>query len=377
MQENPFMITERVVPRYFCDRKKESEQLIRYITNRNNVVLISPRRIGKTGLIQYCYGQPKIKDNYITFYIDILSTNNLQEFVFVLGKRIYSKLQPLGEKVVRKLVQTVKSLSTKIGFDAMTGLPVLNFQLGDITNPEHTLEEIFEYLNTSEKRCIVAIDEFQQISKYPEKGVEALIRSHLLEINNCNFIFSGSEHHLLSEMFIDSSRPFYQSSSILELSAIPEEIYCDFIVEMFKFKNKYITREMAEEIYRIYEGNTFCIQKICNVLFSLTPEGGEPDDEMLQRAEEEVLYSYDTLFRERLNTMTQRQKELLFALAAEGKVEQIVSTDFIRRNSLSSVSSVQSSLKSLMNNGVVGKEGRYYLINDRFMARWLRINYCY
>lgn len=375
MKENPFIVTEKVIPKYFCDRKKESEQLIRLLLNRNNVVLFSPRRIGKTGLIQYCFEDESIKKEYNTFYIDILSTTNLQEFVFLLGKRIYSKLQPLGEKVIKSFLSTLKSLSSNIGYDVVTGLPSLNLQLGNIKHPEYTLEEIFTYLDNAGKPCIVAIDEFQQITKYPEKGVEALLRSHILQINNTRFVFSGSEMHLLGEMFGNYSRPFYLSASMIELFPIPKDIYVEFIQKMFDQGRRSIDKKFAEEIYELYDGNTFCIQKICNEIYSHTPEGGSPEKKLMENAIDEILFSYDTLFRERLSRLTPRQKELLFAIAKEKKVELITSMEFVTKNALSSVSSVQSALKSLMNFNIIGKEKGAYMVEDRFFSQWLRKNY--
>ena len=376
MEENPFTITEKVIPKYFCDRKQESAQLIKLLTNRNNVVLISQRRIGKTGLIQYCFEQKALKRSHYTFYIDILSTTNLKEFTFLLGKVIYEGIRPLGKRMISSFFSIVKSLSTKIGFDPLSGLPSLNIQLGDITQPEFTLKEIFEYLNSAEKPCIVAIDEFQQISKYPEKGVEALLRSHLLQINNCRFIFSGSEQHLLAEMFLKSARPFYMSASILELKVIPRDVYVDFILKMFKQGDKLISNDFAGEIYDTFEGYTFYVQKVCNIVFASTKKGESATKEMFYMALNEILYSYDTLYREQLSRLSTRQKELLFAIANKGRIDKITSTEFIRENSLSSASSVQTSLKSLMKSGVVVSLEKSYWIDDRFFSLWIKRNYC-
>ena len=377
MEENPFTITEKVIPKYFCDREKESEQMIRLLTNRNNVVLISQRRIGKTGLIQFCFDNEIIKKNYFTFYLDILSTTNLQEFTFTLGKVVYDRIRPFGKRMLDSFISIVKSLAAKVGYDPLNGTPTLNFQLGDISHPEYTLKEIFQYLGGTEKPCIVAIDEFQQISKYPEKGVEALIRSHLLQINNCRFIFSGSERHILSEMFMSSARPFYLSASIIELKVIPRNIYVDFIVKMFKNGHKDITKEYAEKIYDSFEGYTFYIQKICNLIYSFTKKDESTDNKFYDLALEEVLYSYDTIFREQLSKLSTRQKSLLFAIAIEGKVDKITSTEFIHAHTLSSASSVQTSLKSLMKSGIVASFNKSYWIDDRFFCLWIRKNFGY
>ena len=85
---NPFIVTGKIEPEYFCDRVKESERLVKSLTNGNNLVIISPRRMGKTGLIRFCYEKPEIKEEYYTFFIDILHTSSLREFTYLLGKEI-------------------------------------------------------------------------------------------------------------------------------------------------------------------------------------------------------------------------------------------------------------------------------------------------
>lgn len=375
MIENPFIITEKVIPKYFCDRKNESEEMIRLLTNGNNVVLISGRRIGKTGLIQFCFEKPLVKKNYITVFVDILSTSNLQEFTYLLGREVFSAVKTGGMNVLRSFLEIVKSISGKIGFDPISGLPTFNLQLGDISRPEYTLKEIFQYLSKAPKPVIVAIDEFQQIANYPEKKVEALIRSHLLDINNVRMIFSGSERHILAEMFSSGSRPFYQSASIMELPAIDKDIYVEFIRRMFKAGNKDITEELAERIYDRFDGVTFYVQRICNGLYSATEEGSATNERILELTLAGILSSYSVIYRMRLSRITLRQKELLLAIAKEGKVEKITSVEFIRKYSLSSASAVQTALKSLMKSELVVKAEDGYVIDDLFLRLWLNRNY--
>ena len=163
---NPFIVTGKIEPEYFCDRVNESARLIKSITNGNNLVIISPRRMGKTGLIQFCYDKPEIANEYYTFFIDILHTSSLREFTHLLGRAIYDTLLPRSRKMATLFIQTIKSISGKFGFDPITNMPTFNVELGDIEQPEYTLDEIFQYLANADKPCIVAIDEFQQIAKY-------------------------------------------------------------------------------------------------------------------------------------------------------------------------------------------------------------------
>lgn len=112
---------------------------------------------------------PEIKNEYYTFFVDILHTSSLKEFTYVLGKEIFETLQPLSRKMTVSFMQALKSISGKFGFDALTGLPTFSIELGDIERPEFMLEEIFGYLEKADKPCVVAIDEFQQVAKFPEK----------------------------------------------------------------------------------------------------------------------------------------------------------------------------------------------------------------
>ena len=157
---NPFIVTGKIDPEYFCDRVNESARLIKSLVNGNNMVIISPRRMGKTGLIRFCYEKPVIKEDYYTFFIDILHTSSLKEFTYILGKEIYETLVPRSKKMTSLFIQTMKSISGKFGFDPLTNLPTFNIELGDIERPEYTLEEIFRYLAAADKPCIVGIDEF-------------------------------------------------------------------------------------------------------------------------------------------------------------------------------------------------------------------------
>ena len=375
MAINPFIITEKIIPQYFCDREKESAQLTKLLVNGNNVVLISPRRMGKTALIQFCYNNSILKKEFITIYVDILSTTNLKEFTFLLGREIFESVKSRGVKVWKSFVNIVKSFAAKISVDPLSGLPSFNLQLGDITEPEYSLKEIFNYLGSASKPCILAIDEFQQITRYPEKNVEALIRSHILQINNCRMIFSGSQHHILADMFTSNSRPFYQSASFIELQQIPKEIYSEFIIKMFEQGHKKISKELTGRIYDMFDGITYYVQRVCNSLYSDTSEKEKADEKLLDDALNDILASYDLIFRLRLSQYSTRQKELLFAVARENIVDKITSVEFLQKYSLISASAVQTSLKSLLKNETIVRNEKGYIIDDRFFRMWILRNF--
>ncbi len=368
---NPFIVTGRIKPEYFCDRVQESERLIKSVTNGNNLVIISPRRMGKTGLIRFCYEKQEINKEYYTFFIDILHTSSLREFTYLFGREIYETLLPRSRKMIDQFIQTIKSLNGKFGFDPVSNLPTFNIELGDIEQPEYTLDEIFKYLAEADKPCIVAIDEFQQIAKFPEKNIEALLRVHIQKLENCNFIFAGSERHIIQEMFTSAARPFYHSADLLELKAIPQEIYVPFIVGHFEKRNRSICKEHVERVYKLFKGHTYYIQKTFNEAFADTPERHECTAEIIQTAIETMIASNDTIFREILSNIPEKQKELLYAIANEGEATGITSADFVKRHSLTSASSVQSAVKKLLDKDIITEINKVYSVTDKLFSLWI------
>ncbi|MCE5175683.1 MAG: ATP-binding protein [Bacteroidales bacterium] len=372
---NPFIVTGKIESDYFCDRVSESARLIKSLVNGNNMVVISPRRMGKTGLIQFCYEKPEIKDSYDTFFIDILHTSSLKEFTYILGKEIFESLVPRSKTMSNLFLQTLKSISGKFGFDPFTNLPTFNVELGDIQRPEYTLEEIFTYLAAADKPCIVAIDEFQQIAKYPEKNVEALLRTHIQKIRNSHFIFAGSERHLMQEMFTSSARPFYQSADILELNAIDDPIYVKFIMELFESRGRTISKEVVERVYHLFKGHTYFIQKTFNEAFSDTLPGEECTLETLNQSIDNLIAGNATIFREILSNIPEKQKELLYAIARDGEAERITSSEFLKKHSLSSASSIQSAIKKLLEKDLVTELNKKYSVTDKLFAMWINTIY--
>ena len=377
---NPFIIKGKVPAEYFCDRENETKMLISRIRNGHNVVVMSPRRIGKTMLIEHFFDTEEISSNYYTFFVDILHTSSLGEFTYSLGRQIFDTLKPIGSKVLDGFIQTVRSLSAEYGYDAQTGLPKFNFSLGAIRDPQCTLEEIFEYIGKADKRCLVAIDEFQQIANYPEKNVEAILRTHIQHCSNADFIFAGSERHILEEMFNSYSRPFYASSTIMMLDELPLDKYIEFVVRHFAEFGKKISESDVEKVYKLFSGNTYCMQKTFNVAFDMTERKSVCTYGILCNAIDDILLENERMFQGQLSQLTPKPKELLYAIAVDGTAERLTSGEFIRRHRLASASSVQSAIKQLLDNDWItyssSENGnKTYYLSNKFLMLWIQKNF--
>lgn len=372
--KNPFLTSGYISAEYFCDRVNESQRLIKEITNSNNLALISPRRMGKTGLIKHCFNDPQIQNHYYTFFVDIYTTKSLKDFVFALSKVILEGLQPFGKKALQLFWDSVKSLQTSISFD-ISGNPSVSLGMGDIRSEEKTLDEIFQYLNAANKPCIVAIDEFQQIASYEDGSIEALLRTYIQHCNNAHFIFAGSQRHVMGTIFLTASRPFYQSVSILHLESIPIKEYVSFAKHHFSASKKEITAETIEQIYHQFNGITWYIQKMLHTLYSMTEPNSVCTESMAADALSTVLESLSYFYDETLYRLPIKQKETLIALAKEGKTKNPTGASFIKKHHLTSASSVQSALKVLLEKDFVTQEQGTYEIYDHFFGLFISRNY--
>ena len=373
--KNPFIISGYVSPEYFCDRVDESAELIGSLLNRRNTVIVSPRRMGKTGLIEHCFHQKQIEKEYYTFFIDIYATGSLKELVFILGKQIFNTLKPQGKKFAEQFFSIISSLRPAFKLDSITGQPVFDIGIGDIKQPLLSLEEIFEYLESADKPCIVAIDEFQQITKYPEKNVEAILRTHIQKCKNTTFVFSGSLRHIMQNIFFSASRPFYQSASFMNLDPIKIEPYQKFVQKHFKKAGKKISEECITRIYDLLGGHTWYMQTIFNRLYEQIDCGEEMSLAEANSILQATVESYRTVYQGMVTLLPERQKEVLFAIAKEGKSSEITSADFIKKHGLQSPSSVQSATKQLLDKELITKEGVTYQVYDRFFGLWLSKTY--
>lgn len=371
METNPFYLSNVIPGEFFCDRKSESEALVKAVINQSNVVLTAQRRIGKTGLINHVFDEKVISDNYFVISIDILHTGSFAEFVQELGNATFRTVAKRSIRLSRSFASMMKSLTASFGFDPVTGGPAFNLKLGDISSPDYTLDEIFGYLESADRPVIVAIDEFQQICSYPEKNTEEILRGKVQKMLNTHFIFCGSSRRLISRMFFSSKHPFYQSATSLELGPIDRDIYLNFSQKQFSAAGKSIDARAVYFAYDTFRGVTMYVHRVMHDAFSVTKVGEECTLDDMRYICDGFIEECGSHLKELLRSVSQQQKELLYAICREREAVGITSGAFIRKHSLRSASSVQSSSKALLANDMITKLGNTYTISDPMFEIWL------
>lgn len=370
---NPFITKGYAGAEYFCDRTKETNDIVTLLTNGNNIAIMSPRRIGKTDLIRHCFAQPELKDHYNTFLIDIYATQDVRDFVNVFGKSILDALKPRGKKVWETFIGALKSVQAQLSFD-INNNPSWSLGLGDISNPSVTLDEIFSYLGNAPKPSIVAFDEFQQITHYPNgSNIEALLRTYIQRCNNATFIFSGSKRDLMTEIFSSPARPFYQSVMPLSLRKISETTYEAFACSLFKKNGKNIEPEAVADVYGRFDGVTSCLQRMMNVLFLRTPDGGTAKASDVAPALEYILDLFEDNYQSLYDQIPSKQREVLAAIAQEGCAMGVTSRQFIKKHHLQTASVVTAAIRGLLDKDLITfEQSGEYMVYDQFFGLWLK-----
>lgn len=366
---NPFLLTGYVSPDYFCDREQEAQKLISALQNGRNVTLISPRRMGKTGLIRHIFHLMEAEKQAKCYYVDLYKTDSLASLVEQLANVVLGSLDTTEEKIVKQVTTFFKSLRPLFSFDSLTGVPSFMVDVKP-EMAEYSLAEIFSYMEQSGQQCVIAMDEFQTIVDYGDKNVEALLRSHIQQLTSVHFVFSGSQRHVLENMFAAANRPFYQSTQIMHLAEIPKSSYSQFAMIKMKAHKQQMDADTFGYLYDKLAGHTWYVQVVLNRLYesSMSPITTTLVDEVLNSIVDENEATFQTFLR----LITPIQAKLFKAIASEGTAHEILGQTFVKKHQLGAVSTIRSAVKGLVEKELVLDFQGFYQVYDRFFALWLK-----
>jgi AAA+ ATPase superfamily predicted ATPase len=370
---NPFLTSGYKGPQYFCNREKETAQLLSNMKNNINTTLFAIRRIGKTGLIYHALDRFSKSKKTAAIYFDIFATQNLKDFTNQFATAVYRRF-PEKKGIGQKFFDMLRLFRPVISYDALTGNPEISIELTQHKQYEKTIEQLFAFLDKQKIKIIIAIDEFQQILHYPEQNTEALLRTHIQFLKNTSFIFCGSNQKMMNEIFNSARRPFYASCSNMKLDFIREEDYSRFIEMQFKKNKRKISAESIKFIMDFTQRHTYYTQALCNYIFgseirNITPEA-------VHEACSDILTQNENTFYQYRNLLTGAQWQLLTAIAKEERVKKPHSSGFIKKYKLGTSSLITRGIESLLAKEMIyyetGIEEPYYAVYDKFLMRWLQ-----
>ena len=365
---NPFLIKGYKSPQYFCNRTKETDILIKAIRNNQDITLFGPRRFGKSALIHHVFH--KLKKEYVCVYADIWGTSSTEDFTKELVNGIISSKVFSKQRASDKLLNLIKSVgaSFSIGSD---GLPSVDVIYNDRNQQFRSLEELFKFLNQLDIPILFAIDEFQEIKKYEnDVPFEGKLRSLVQQSNNIVFLYSGSEQHLLNEIFNEYSMPFYQSTRMISIGKIERNDYYNFIEGKFKKGKKEINPEIINNILEISYIHTYYVQAIANFLYSQekTPSSISEFDVLYK----EFILEKSVFYSELPERLTKQQFSVLKGIARSGVIENPNSATFMEVSRIRSSSSMHRAINSLLSKQLIIKEEGKLRLYDVFLEHYLK-----
>lgn len=310
----PFIYGAAVGGENFTDRVQETRRLRMDFENGLNAILISPRRMGKTSLVQKVRNEmtdEKIKVIYMDIYDCRSEYDFLERFASILIKQTAGKVEMLAGTVMEFLARVVP----KVSFNPE---PNSEFSLSlGITPETHTPDEILNLPERiAEKRgvhIIVCIDEFQQVGEFPDSlNVQKRMRGAWQHHKNASYCMFGSKKHLMMKIFQSKRMPFYKFGDTIFLDKIPDADWVAFIQSRFANKEKSISEDFAKRICRTVDGHSSYVQELAWNVFVETER--EVTEDSFQRGLDELLHQNSALFQSRIETLTSFQMNFLRAL---------------------------------------------------------------
>lgn len=371
---NPFTLGLIEEEEKFCNRHQERKELLQYAKNGHNVVIYSPRRYGKSSLVNILQ-KDLSKDKFLTAYIDLFPIASAK----AATQRIVSGLlKGFGRGIdPRSFLEKMKDVFLRVR-PVMSVEPEgvqFSAQLESDADPlvllEDCLEGVGKWIKKVKKRAFVVFDEFQEITQLPEaKAMEGVIRSKIQSHHDIAYFFVGSRRSVLKDIFTAKNRPFYKSAFLYSLGKISEKEFVDFLMVHFKNSGKTCSKEICQKIYDLVQGYPYYVQKLSSLVWDGSDK--KPSFDILDKTYRILLQSETPDFEAHWSGLTNVQKQLLQTLAKQ-PTSSLFSKNHLKQHGLS-IGGVQKALKALLEKDLIEKAKEKYILTDPIMAKWLNLS---
>lgn len=363
---NPFPVVGYHLPEYFCDRERETEMINQAIINNRPLSLVSIRRLGKTALLRNVfYHLDRIQ--YIPIYIDLEGTDSLRGFISRFSQVAGASLQDLDRGWLELFMKWAGGIGASVSLDPISGMPSLELnhqQKIGIESLDALLATLDSYPN---KTFIIAFDEFQEVTKYENQNTEGWLRAIMQAYPKIRFLFSGSEKHVMTKIFNDPSRPFYQISQPMQLGYIDQIVYGNFILEKLDRWSGKVKSSDIDNILTWCRGHTYYIQYFCNFLY----EKLENDTfRSVDQIKAEILESQKHFFMGQKNLLAPVQWKTLKAIAKKQVIQNVSASSFLNFSGLAPTS-VRRSVEALLEKDLLLQEEDGIKVYNVFLSRFL------
>lgn len=377
-RRNPFRFGDVATGQHFTDRTSELKELVRDLRSGQSVLIISPRRYGKTSLITAVRERLR-KQRTLVAYVDLLRTTTKERFANQLATALYDGLTPAVERAVHRAGELFQSLPLrpKITLN-QDGTPSFEFTAAPGTNDiDQTIERLLELpqqvASRRKRQAVLVLDEFQEIMTL-DPELPARMRGIFQFQTDVAHVFLGSRQHLLRQVFTDANSPLYNSAKVFPLGPIGRDAFSQFIIERFDSTSIEITQDAVVHLLDITGGHPHDTQKLAYFTWALTEESEtSARRDSVERALAAAIATDTARYTELWDGLTTNQRRLLEAIAQVAPSDEVLSEEFRRRHQLGAYATVERALDALVDRGLVQREGRARVtVPDVFLRSWLR-----
>jgi AAA+ ATPase superfamily predicted ATPase len=371
MENKPFIFGIATSGDNFTDRKKETERLLLNFQHGVNTVLISPRRWGKTSLVQKVCRLAQ-SDKLKIVYLDIFSCRSDKEFYNAFATAIIKQTSSKFEEWLDNAKLFLSRITPKIsiGPDPMT-----DFSISLEMNPKS--EDIDEILQLPEKiaqkkNCsiVICIDEFQQIAEFSDsKTFQKRLRTVWQLQKNVSYCLFGSKKHLMNELFENKSYPFYKFGDAIYLQKIGTQDWVEYICNRFSVTGKQISEQLAERISQAVDNHSSYVQQLAWLVWVHTDKIATEKD--FESAYQDIIDQNTPLFEKQTESLTTYQMNFLRAVL-DGVHSEFTKQEILNKYQLGTSANISIVKRALEKKELIEIEKRKIIIPDPIMSVWLK-----
>ncbi len=371
METKPFIFGVATSGENFTDRKKETERLLLNFQHGVNTVLISPRRWGKTSLVQKACRLAQ-SDKLKVVYLDIFSCRSDSDFYDSFASAVLKQTSSKFDEWLENAKLFLSRISPKI---SMGTDPMTDFSISLEMNPKS--DDVDEILQLPEKiaqkkgfNIVVCIDEFQQIAEFKDsKTFQKRLRTVWQLQKSVSYCLFGSKKHLMNELFEKRSFPFYKFGDAIYLQKIGTADWIDYICNRFEATGKHISKEIAERICSIVDNHSSYVQQLAWLVWIHT--NGTATEQNFNEAYQDLIDQNTPLFEKQTESLTQYQMNFLRAVL-DGIHSEFATKEVLQKYQLNSSANVNIVKRALVKKEIIEIEKRQVVIPDPVMAVWLK-----
>lgn len=373
--ETPFIFGKIATEKNFTDREQETAYLVSHFTSLINTIIISPRRWGKSSLVNKA-AQLAMKQNskLRICHIDLFNVRNEEHFYSLLAQKVIAATSSKWEEAIGTAKSFFSRLVPKISIGTDPANEVsIDFDWEEVKrNPDEILNLAEKIAKEKGLKIVICVDEFQNIAEFDEpEYFQKKLRSHWQLHQNVAYCLYGSKRHMMLEVFTDSSKPFYKFGNLIFLDKIETEYLVSFFNSRFADTGKKITNEASHLIAALVDNHPYYAQQLAQLSWLRTKD--ECTEEIVREAHTALVEQLSLLFVTITETLTTQQLCYLKALIAGEKA--ITSTEVMHRYGISSPTSVARSKVALVKNDILDNRAGEMSFQDPIYAYWLKTQY--